>query len=82
MKTVDRLRWMEKTERLNDGVTLKVGDHVTDPYGKSGTVTAIDDWSEDGPLTVENHGSITVDVAGEEEHYTLYTWRQHLRITP
>jgi hypothetical protein len=74
---------------------IKVGDKVrTVGYfkGVAGIVEAIYDWSEGGPLSVENHGIIEVRVesvqkgtrsaprVGEIEHYVVYEWWKTLEI--
>ncbi len=81
MNTADRQTWMDKTERLNASATLEVGMRVRDPYGAEGTVVKIEDWAESGPLSIENHGTVTVlmDKDGEDEHYSLFGWERWLR---
>lgn len=84
MKRDQYRAWCDKNERLNENHTLVVGDRVLDVLlgRRSGTVTYINDWSKNGPLTNENHGTVNVMLdTGEEEHYCLVNWKRHLRIT-
>jgi hypothetical protein len=80
MNTKDRQAWIAKTTRLNEGADLTIGTRVKDPWGAAGVVKLIEDWAEAGPLTVENHGTVTVLLdSGEDEHYCLYNWNTILR---
>jgi hypothetical protein len=84
MNAADRRKWRLKTERLNQGVTLKRGMVVQDSVGARGVVVRID--APDKP-TIEDHGFVYVwqDTrtgwgADNCEHYAFYDWNVELRI--
>jgi hypothetical protein len=89
--------WYDKNSRVNENYHLKLGDRVRDDQGREGTVSDInpytdEQWEEHGPLTISDHGSITISldhkydgsprVDGddiEEEHWCLINWHRFLR---
>lgn len=78
---------------------LKIGDNVRSIglfSGIEGIITDYSEWEQDGPLSVENHGSIEIKVTkitnnnryhylkiGDLEHFVVHNWQKHLeRIEP
>lgn len=74
---------------------IKAGDRVRSIgrwKGVTGTVEAVYDWAESGPLSIENHGCIEVRIAkidtgtykwasvGGLEHFVMYNWQEHLEV--
>lgn len=80
MKITDLQRWWDKNERLNAGAVLQVGDRITDAYGNAGVITKIDTWGDE-PLSIENHGTVNIELdSGGEEHLVLLDWQRMFRI--
>jgi hypothetical protein len=74
---------------------MNVGDKVRsigECKGIIGVVEAIYDWSEHGPLSVQNHGIIEIRIesiqkgtwswatVGGLEHFVVYQWEKHLEL--
>lgn len=85
MNTQDRKAWIEKTQRLNEGIELKRGMEVKDVYGKKGIVVKIIPENPENPI--EEHGAIylwqsekTEYGADNCEHYCYHNWQSFLRI--
>lgn len=80
--------WYDKNLRLNQNHILQIGDRVRDYQDREGEIIKIyphseEDWLEHGPLTVEDHGSITVlldnPIPYDKEHWCLIDWHRCLR---
>jgi hypothetical protein len=81
MNKTDRLAWASKTQKVNHGKTLEVGDLVKVLWGnlQTGTVIDIQTWPDE-PLSPENHGCVTIQLAsGIEEHFPYYGWQNKIR---
>lgn len=76
---------------------IKVGDKVKTIgwfEGIEATVERVETWEEEGPPSVENHGTIFLCVTkitnpktrmswveiGSQEHFCYYDWQKHLQI--
>ena len=82
MNKIHTANWYAKTQRLNIGKTLKVGDKVVDIEKNKGIVVKIIKGHD-----IEDHGCIyiwqserTNYGADNCEHYVEFGWQQHLRI--
>lgn len=77
---------------------LKIGDNVRSIglfSGVEGIITDYSEWEGNGPLSVENHGTIEILVTkitnkqysyiqiGSKEHFVVHNWQKYLeRIDP
>ena len=75
---------------------IKAGDKVkTIGYfqGIEAIVEKVEKWEEDGPPSIENHGTITITITkitnpktkmqwaiGIQEHFVYFDWQEHLQI--
>lgn len=82
MKKIERAQWFEKTKRLNESRTLKVGDEVIDIDKNKGIVVKIVKG-----ISIEEHGVIYVwqterlNYGSDNcEHYCEINWKDTLRI--
>ena len=80
MNKNDRAGWRTKTERMNQGQIIQVGDLVQVQLDtcQTGTVTQIETWPDEPP-SVENHGSVTIQFPSGIEHFTYYGWQSTIR---
>ena len=82
MSVIDRRAWMLKTEQLNQGRSLKLGDRVVDVDGQLGVVVKIESGED-----ADSHGTIFVwqeyrtEYGSDNcEHYVEFGWQSFLRV--
>jgi DNA-directed RNA polymerase subunit F len=82
VKKIERQQWLEKTRRLNESNTLKVGDEVVDIDKNKGIVVKIVKG-----ISLDEHGVVYVwqseryEYGSDNcEHYCEFTWKDTLRI--